>query len=221
MTRTSGRERETGRVAFTPAPGGCGWGRRWPCVDTAPQTRYARPRREVVVPLAAIGVKAVLQPGEGDRGAVDVEHLAAEARLHRVPAHAGWAEVSRPPGACEREDLSVGAAAHIDGPGRVDAEPRLQVGGEREMYWVISPPYPLRRAEAVGARRVAVGERLRAEHRQRAHRDRVVRGVRQLRVRRLGVVRKRRRVVEGRRPAVRARERRRRGPERGRRRPPQ
>ena len=56
-----------------------------------------------------------------------------------------------------------------------------------------------------------MGERLRAEHRERAHRDRVVRGVRQLRVRRLGVVRKRRRVVEGRRPAVRAGERRRRG----------
>ena len=66
-----------------------------------------------------------------------------------------------------------------------------------------------------------MGERLRAEHRERAHRDRVVRGVRQLRVRRLGAVRKRRRVVERRRPAVRARERRRRRAQRGRRRPPQ
>ena len=101
----------------------------------------ARPRREVVVPLAAIGVKAVLQSeGEGDGGAVDVEHLAAEARLHRVPAGAGvggldWA-AGRGRG---RGPTPFGAAAHIDGPGESTQSRDFRWAGE--MYWVISPPY--------------------------------------------------------------------------------
>ena len=100
----------------------------------------SRARREVVVPLAAIGVEAVLQPeGEGDRGAVDVEHLAAEARLHRVPAHAGVGGGESAAGQCRAGPHSVGAAAHIDGPGESTQSRDFRWAGE--MYWVISPPY--------------------------------------------------------------------------------